>query len=170
VNIFTVDDYIKRWRHAILVIAVLAMVVTPTTDPSSMMLLMGPMAGLYFLGIGLVQMRRGGLRGLSPIARLRSAVGMVIALYLIGVSVGFAFPPGWLPDDTWWVERVWKPGTLPTSWLARGKLETPTTNWVWGVTLANAAIVALVLLRLGELAIRILRRQPATTVAPPKSA
>jgi len=154
IGIFKVEDYMSKWRHAILIISILAMIVTPTTDPGSMMLLMGPMAGLYFAGIGLVQMRRGGLRALSPTARLRAAVGIIVTLYLIGVSVGFAFPPGW-QEENWWLEEVWKPGTWPTSWLFRSQLEQPSPNWKWGVTLGNAFVLGLVLLRAGELLLRM---------------
>ena len=55
IGIFTADDYLSKWRHAILIIAIVAMIVTPTTDPWSMMLLMGPMVALYFLGIYLAR-------------------------------------------------------------------------------------------------------------------
>ena len=42
---------IKKWRYAIVGIAVMAAVITPTVDPMNMALVMGPLAGLYFLGI-----------------------------------------------------------------------------------------------------------------------
>jgi sec-independent protein translocase protein TatC len=154
VGIFRVDDYIAKWKHAILIIAIVAMFVTPTTDPGSMMLLMGPMAGLYFLGIGLVQMRRGGLRALSATAKLRTAVGALVTLYVIGVSIGFALPASWI-EKTWWLHEVWMPGTLPVSWLLRSQLENPSTNWLWAVTLGNAFFIGLVLLRVGELLQRL---------------
>jgi hypothetical protein len=123
-----------------------------------MMLLMGPMAGLYFLGIGLVQMRRGGLRSLSPTAKLRAAVGILVTLYLIGVSVGFVCPESWIPRG-YWFETVWKPWTRPTSWLFRSYLEEPSPNWLWGVTLGNAFVLGLVVLRVGELLMRVVRRE-----------
>lgn len=44
---------IKQWRLAIVLIAVMAAVITPTVDPVSMALVMGPMTVLYFLSIGL---------------------------------------------------------------------------------------------------------------------
>lgn len=43
----------KQWRYAIVVIAIIAAAITPTTDPVNMMLVMAPMALLYFLSIGL---------------------------------------------------------------------------------------------------------------------
>jgi hypothetical protein len=153
-----VDDYISKWKHAILVISIVAMLVTPTTDPGSMMLLMGPMAGLYFLGIGLVQMRRGGLKALSPVAKLRASVGILVSVYLIGVSAGFAFPERWVPYD-YWFENVWEPGTWPTSWAFSRYLDDPSPNWMWGVTLGNAFVLGLVLLRVGELLMRLRRRE-----------
>lgn len=44
---------IDQWRLAIVLIAVGAAVITPTVDPASMALVMGPMIILYFLSIGL---------------------------------------------------------------------------------------------------------------------
>lgn len=45
---------LRRWRkYAVLVIAVVAMVTTPSQDPVSMLLMMGPLLLLYELGIGL---------------------------------------------------------------------------------------------------------------------
>lgn len=50
VGIFQVDDFIKNWRPAIMVICVLSAVLTPG-DPYSMILMGIPLSGLYFLGI-----------------------------------------------------------------------------------------------------------------------
>lgn len=44
---------IDQWRLAVVLIAVLAAVITPTVDPVNMSLVMGPMIVLYFLSIGL---------------------------------------------------------------------------------------------------------------------
>jgi sec-independent protein translocase protein TatC len=41
----------KQWRYAIVGVAVLAAVITPTVDPVNMMLVMGPLLLLYFLGV-----------------------------------------------------------------------------------------------------------------------
>jgi sec-independent protein translocase protein TatC len=46
----------EQWRLAIVLMAVLAAMITPTVDPISMMLVMGPMIILYFLSIGLALM------------------------------------------------------------------------------------------------------------------
>ena len=43
----------QQWRIAVVLIAVLAAVITPTVDPINMSLVMGPMILLYFLSIGL---------------------------------------------------------------------------------------------------------------------
>jgi sec-independent protein translocase protein TatC len=43
----------KGWRIAVVIIAILAAAITPTTDPVNMALVMGPMILLYFLSIGL---------------------------------------------------------------------------------------------------------------------
>jgi sec-independent protein translocase protein TatC len=44
---------LQNWRIAVLVIAVLAAAVTPTPDPFNMLLVMGPMILLYFIGVWL---------------------------------------------------------------------------------------------------------------------
>ena len=51
ISIFTSQDYRKKWRHAILAIVVLSMVLTPGSDPISMTLMMTPLCILYGLGI-----------------------------------------------------------------------------------------------------------------------
>ncbi len=43
----------RGWRVAVVGIAILAAVITPTPDPINMSLVMGPMIVLYFLGVGL---------------------------------------------------------------------------------------------------------------------
>lgn len=43
----------NQWRFAIVIIAVLASIITTTTDPANMALVMLPMSALYFLSIGL---------------------------------------------------------------------------------------------------------------------
>ena len=45
---------IKNWRIAVVGTAIAAAVITPTVDPVNMMLVMGPLMGLYLLSIGLV--------------------------------------------------------------------------------------------------------------------
>jgi len=52
------------WRHAMLLIAIVAAVATPSNDALTMMMLAGPLAGLYFLSIVLVRatQRRDGRR------------------------------------------------------------------------------------------------------------
>jgi sec-independent protein translocase protein TatC len=46
----------EQWRLAIVLIAILSAMITPTVDPISMMLVMAPMIFLYFLSIGLAHM------------------------------------------------------------------------------------------------------------------
>lgn len=41
----------KQWRYAIVGIAFVAAAITPTVDPVNMMLVMGPLLGLYLLGV-----------------------------------------------------------------------------------------------------------------------
>lgn len=46
---------VEHWRLAIVIIAVLSAMITPTIDPVNMALVMGPMIVLYFLGIALAK-------------------------------------------------------------------------------------------------------------------
>lgn len=50
----------SQWRLAIIVIAVLAALITPTVDPVNMGLVMAPMIVLYFISIGLAYIARRG--------------------------------------------------------------------------------------------------------------
>lgn len=43
----------QQWRIAVIVIAIISALITPTVDPVNMALVMGPMIVLYFLSIGL---------------------------------------------------------------------------------------------------------------------
>ncbi len=50
IGIFDVEAYLSKWRVAILVIFVMAMILTPA-DPTSMMLMAAPLTILYFGGV-----------------------------------------------------------------------------------------------------------------------
>jgi sec-independent protein translocase protein TatC len=52
-GLVTANFLLKGWRFAIVIIAVVAAVVTPTTDPINMGILMLPLIALYFLSVGL---------------------------------------------------------------------------------------------------------------------
>jgi len=67
-SIFQVSDYRSKRRLAILAIAFLAMVLTPTPDPFSMLLMMAPMLALYELGIVLCILTKEKDEELTPIA------------------------------------------------------------------------------------------------------
>jgi sec-independent protein translocase protein TatC len=53
IGIFTTTNYWKKWRAAVVVIAVVAMILTPSQDPYSMLLMAAPLVMLYFGGIWL---------------------------------------------------------------------------------------------------------------------
>ncbi len=53
INVFKVDHYVAQWRMAVLAIAVISMLLTPTPDPMTMLLMMAPLLVLYGLGIAL---------------------------------------------------------------------------------------------------------------------
>jgi sec-independent protein translocase protein TatC len=50
-GIVSARSLLKFWRQAIVAIAVLAAVITPTVDPVNMALMMAPLIGLYFISI-----------------------------------------------------------------------------------------------------------------------
>ena len=52
------EHLLRHWRVAVVVIAVLAAVITPTVDPVNMLLVMAPMIVLYLLGVGLALLAR----------------------------------------------------------------------------------------------------------------
>jgi len=58
IGVFTVASCMSKWRIAVLVIAVLAMILSPGGDPMSMMLMFIPLVGLFFLGIWLCHYMR----------------------------------------------------------------------------------------------------------------
>jgi sec-independent protein translocase protein TatC len=51
-NLLTGMAILKGWRLAVFVIAVVSALATPTADPMSMFLLMGPLSALYFVAVG----------------------------------------------------------------------------------------------------------------------
>ncbi|MGL6076049.1 MAG: twin-arginine translocase subunit TatC [Fimbriiglobus sp.] len=50
------EDYLSRWRYAVIILAVFSAIITPTPDVITMMYLFVPMFGLYMLGIGVCYM------------------------------------------------------------------------------------------------------------------
>jgi len=50
----------NQWRLAIVIIAIIAAMITPTIDPVNMALVMGPMSVLFFLSIGLAYIAQAG--------------------------------------------------------------------------------------------------------------
>ncbi len=59
IGIFTVDSYWSKWRLAVVIIMVIAMILTPSPDPYSMLLMGVPLVGLYFGGIWLCKLAPG---------------------------------------------------------------------------------------------------------------
>ena len=51
INVLTVNQYVAQWKLAVLAIAVISMLLTPTPDPLTMLLMMVPLLLLYGLGI-----------------------------------------------------------------------------------------------------------------------
>ena len=59
IGIFTVESYWSKWRLAVVIIMVIAMILTPSPDPYSMLLMGVPLVGLYFGGIWLCKIAPG---------------------------------------------------------------------------------------------------------------
>ena len=60
INVFKVEHYIAQWKIAVLAIAIISMVLTPTPDPATMMMMMVPLVDAVCLGnraVSLVQSR-----------------------------------------------------------------------------------------------------------------
>jgi sec-independent protein translocase protein TatC len=51
-GIVTPKFLLQNFRYAILIIAIVAAIITPTPDATTMLIFMTPMVGLYFLGVG----------------------------------------------------------------------------------------------------------------------
>lgn len=51
IRIVSAQQLLKQWRYAIIIIAALSAVITPTVDPVSMGLLMVPLIALYFVSV-----------------------------------------------------------------------------------------------------------------------
>lgn len=49
----TGQKLMQVWRHAIVVISIVAAAITPTIDPVNMLIVMGPLVVLYFFSVGL---------------------------------------------------------------------------------------------------------------------
>jgi len=50
-KVVTAHQLLKQWRYAVIIIAVLSAIITPTVDPVNMGLLMVPLIALYFVSI-----------------------------------------------------------------------------------------------------------------------
>lgn len=59
IGVFTVESYWSKWRLAVVIIMVIAMILTPSPDPYSMLLMGVPLVGLYFGGIWLCRIAPG---------------------------------------------------------------------------------------------------------------
>jgi len=149
IGIFGIEDYMSKWRHAVLAIAVVAMVVTPTTDPGTMLLLMTPMIALYWLGIFLVRWRMARRGEVELITQRGKVIGTIFAaavIYCVFLAAGCRF-------SNWWFENVWWYGAWPVSAVVTNRLAiTPQdSGWIWFTAVANAALLALVAYRIAEL-------------------
>jgi sec-independent protein translocase protein TatC len=66
VGLLKARQLLEQWRIAIVVIAIIAAAITPTTDPVNMGLVMLPMSLLYFFSIAAAWVAERGLKGRRP--------------------------------------------------------------------------------------------------------
>jgi sec-independent protein translocase protein TatC len=59
-NVVTGRVLAKQWRYAVVIIAIVAAVITPTPDPINMSIVMAPLLVLYVLSIGMAYLARRG--------------------------------------------------------------------------------------------------------------
>jgi len=53
IGMFTYKDYWAKWRYALIILAAMSALITPTPDAVTMLYLLVPLFGLYMFGIGL---------------------------------------------------------------------------------------------------------------------
>jgi sec-independent protein translocase protein TatC len=56
VGLITPKMLLRWWRHAVVLIVIIAAIITPTPDPTNLMIFTVPMWALYFLSVGIVWM------------------------------------------------------------------------------------------------------------------
>ena len=54
IGLITPRIMLKAWRYAIVIIAIISALLTPTADPLNMLIFAAPMVALYFLSVGIV--------------------------------------------------------------------------------------------------------------------
>jgi sec-independent protein translocase protein TatC len=77
------------WRHAIVVIATAAAILTPSNDPLTMLMMAIPMGGLYMLSIGLVRTFEPRGDGTSRGITVRSTLVITLVPVLILIATGY---------------------------------------------------------------------------------
>ena len=91
IGLITADLMTTYWRHATVGISVAAMILTPSNDPLTMLMMAIPMAGLYLLSIGLVRAfepkadgsRTPGIVPLILVALAPLAIIMAVGFWLV---------------------------------------------------------------------------------------
>ena len=59
-NVVTARVLARQWRYAVVIIAIVAAIITPTPDPINMSIVMAPLLVLYVLSIGMAYLARRG--------------------------------------------------------------------------------------------------------------
>ena len=82
IGLITAEMMTKYWRHATVIIAIAAALLTPSNDPLTMLMMGVPMAGLYLLSIGLVRAFEPGEDG-QP----KKTIGSMVLISLVPVAL-----------------------------------------------------------------------------------
>lgn len=91
-----------NFQYAVLVIAVLAAIITPTTDVVTMSVFMAPMLGLYLLGIGVsAVVVRGKKRAAGEPVRSLAGVWILVLLGVAAALTWAGFHYGWWSRLKW---------------------------------------------------------------------
>ncbi|HTU25618.1 MAG TPA: twin-arginine translocase subunit TatC [Pirellulales bacterium] len=65
-GILSAESYRVRWKIGVLVLAIAAMSLSPEGDPNSLVLMLVPLVGAYFVGAWLCKRRAANRRAPSP--------------------------------------------------------------------------------------------------------
>ena len=82
IGLITAELMTKYWRHATVLVAITAAVLTPSNDPLTMLMMGIPMGGLYLLSIGLVRAYEP-----SEDGQPRKSLGAMVLIALVPVAL-----------------------------------------------------------------------------------
>jgi sec-independent protein translocase protein TatC len=93
IGLITAELMTQYWRHATVIISIVAAILTPSNDPLTMLMMAVPMAGLYLLSIGLVRafQPRAGKDGEAAERKPPMSSLLLVALAPVALLVAVSF-------------------------------------------------------------------------------